>query len=190
MPLSVDGQSIRRSDSRLHPATAAHDDCAARSGIRTTAETRSSGPGKIHRCDAVGMIAKEGLPALRRRSASPRHVLCDRGLPDIDAELEQFAVYPRSAPARRSNGRARLASRDCGGTSRTNSFAPQPLPDFRAISSNSIAGYASALLVFALHTGLAHERRIFPIGVEKAYGEREYHDDHNRMHLAPLPQSN
>ena len=52
--------------------------------------------------------------------------------------------------------------------SRTNSFAPQPLPDFRAISSNSIAGYASALLVFALHTGLAHERRIFPIRVEKA----------------------
>ena len=85
---------------------------------------------------------------------------------------------------------ARLASRDRGRSSRTNSFAPQPLPDFRAISSNSIAGYASALLVFALHTGLAHERRIFSIGVEKAHGEREYHDDHNRMHLAPLPQSN
>src|SRR5262245_65871543 len=46
------------------------------------------------------MIAKEGLPALRRRHPSPRHVLCDRGLSDVDAELEQFAVYPRSAPKR------------------------------------------------------------------------------------------
>jgi hypothetical protein len=55
---------------------------------------------QIHRCDAVGMIAKEGPPALRRRHPPPRHVLCDRGLSDIDAELEQFAVYPRSAPKR------------------------------------------------------------------------------------------
>src|ERR1700687_3235135 len=46
------------------------------------------------------MIAKEGLPALRRRPPSPRHVLCDRGLSDIDAELEQLAVYPRCAPKR------------------------------------------------------------------------------------------
>ena len=53
---------------------------------------------QIHRCDAVGMIAKEGLPALRRWSPSPRHVFRNRGLSDIDAELEQFAVYPRSAP--------------------------------------------------------------------------------------------
>ena len=55
---------------------------------------------QIHRCDTVGMIAKEGLPALRRRPPSPRHVLCDRGLSDIDTELEQFAVYSRSAPKR------------------------------------------------------------------------------------------
>jgi hypothetical protein len=49
---------------------------------------------------AVGMIAKEGLPALRRRPPSCRHVLCDRGLSDIDAKLEQLAVYPRCAPRR------------------------------------------------------------------------------------------
>jgi len=55
---------------------------------------------QIHRGNAVGMIAKEGLPALRRRPPSPRHVLCDRGLSDIDAELEQFAVYPRCTPKR------------------------------------------------------------------------------------------
>ena len=55
---------------------------------------------QIHRCDAIGMIAKEGLPALRRRHPPPRHVFCDRGLSNIDAELEQFAVYSRSAPKR------------------------------------------------------------------------------------------
>ena len=53
---------------------------------------------QIHRCDAVGMIAKERLPALRWRP--PRHVLCNRGLSHIDAELEQLIVYPRSAPKR------------------------------------------------------------------------------------------
>ena len=54
---------------------------------------------QIHRCDAVGMIAKEGLPALRRRHSPPHHVLCDRGS-DVNSELEQFAVYPRGAPKR------------------------------------------------------------------------------------------
>src|SRR5262245_55460382 len=53
---------------------------------------------QIHRCDAVGVIAQEGLPALRRRSPPPRHVLCNRSLSDIDAELEQFPVYPGRTP--------------------------------------------------------------------------------------------
>src|SRR5262245_25200286 len=55
---------------------------------------------QIHRCDAVGMIVKKGLPALRRRRPSLRHVFCDGGLPDIDAKLEQFAVDPGCAPKR------------------------------------------------------------------------------------------
>src|SRR5262249_6336975 len=55
---------------------------------------------QIHRCDAVGVIAQEGLPTLRRRSLSPRHILCNRGLSDIDAELEQFPVYPGRTPKR------------------------------------------------------------------------------------------
>src|SRR5262245_43639530 len=46
------------------------------------------------------MITDEGLPTLRRRSPSPRHVFCNRGLSDIDAKLEQFTVYPGSAPKR------------------------------------------------------------------------------------------
>src|SRR5215471_15236243 len=46
------------------------------------------------------MIAQEGLPPLRRRSSPPRHVLRNRSLSDIDAELEQFAVYPGRTPER------------------------------------------------------------------------------------------
>jgi hypothetical protein len=34
------------------------------------------------------MIAKEGLPAVRQWPPSLRHVLCDRALPDINADLE------------------------------------------------------------------------------------------------------
>ena len=55
---------------------------------------------QIHRCDTVGMIAQEGLPALRRRLPSPGHVLRNCSLSDIDAELEQLAVYPRRSPKR------------------------------------------------------------------------------------------
>jgi hypothetical protein len=46
---------------------------------------------QVYRRDAVGMIAKEGLPALRLRPPSLCHVFCNRGLGDIDPELEQFA---------------------------------------------------------------------------------------------------
>ena len=53
---------------------------------------------QIHRCDAISVIAQEGLPTLRRRSPSSRHVLCDRGLSDIDAKLEQFPVHPGRTP--------------------------------------------------------------------------------------------
>src|SRR5215204_6822232 len=37
----------------------------------------------IHRCNGICVIAKEGLPALRRRRSPPRHVFGDAGLPDI-----------------------------------------------------------------------------------------------------------
>jgi hypothetical protein len=55
---------------------------------------------QIHRRNAVGMIAQKGLPALRRRLPSPRHVFCHGGLPDIDAKLEKFAVDARCSPKR------------------------------------------------------------------------------------------
>jgi hypothetical protein len=53
---------------------------------------------QIHRCDAVGMIAKEGLPALRGRHPPLCHIFCDRDLSNVDADLEQFAVDPRERP--------------------------------------------------------------------------------------------
>src|SRR6266851_6121301 len=55
---------------------------------------------QIHRCNAVGMVAQKGLPALRGWLPSPGHVFCHGGLPNIDAKLEQFAVDPRRSPKR------------------------------------------------------------------------------------------
>src|SRR5262252_626044 len=55
---------------------------------------------QIHRRNAVRVIAKKRLPSLGWRTPSPRHVLCNGGLPDIDAKLEQFAVDPRCSPKR------------------------------------------------------------------------------------------
>jgi hypothetical protein len=52
---------------------------------------------QIHRGDAVGMIAKERLPTLRRRFSSPDHVLGHAGLSDTDAELES-SPWIRGAP--------------------------------------------------------------------------------------------
>ena len=55
---------------------------------------------QAYRCNAVGMIAKERLPALWRGPPSLRHVFCNCGLADIDPELEQFAVNPWRSPQR------------------------------------------------------------------------------------------
>src|SRR5262249_32039686 len=55
---------------------------------------------KSHRRDAMPMIAQKGLPTLRWWLPSPRHVLRHGGLPDIDTELEQFAVDPSRSPKR------------------------------------------------------------------------------------------
>jgi hypothetical protein len=44
------------------------------------------------------MITQEPLPALGRRSSPARHILSDAGLPNVDAELEQFAMNARRTP--------------------------------------------------------------------------------------------
>src|SRR5215469_14278617 len=48
--------------------------------------------------NAVGVVAKEGLPALRRRPPSLGHVFRDRGLADINSQFEEFAVNPWCSP--------------------------------------------------------------------------------------------
>src|SRR5262245_38968237 len=44
------------------------------------------------------MIAQKRPPALRRRASPLCHVFGHACLPDIDAELEQFAMNPRCSP--------------------------------------------------------------------------------------------
>src|SRR3954464_1864689 len=46
------------------------------------------------------MIEEERSPALRRRAPSSGHVLGNRGLAYVDAELEEFSMDARSAPER------------------------------------------------------------------------------------------
>jgi hypothetical protein len=55
---------------------------------------------QINSGDIRRVIAKEGLPALRRRPTSSHHVLGYRRLSDVDAELEQLAMDARRTPAR------------------------------------------------------------------------------------------
>jgi hypothetical protein len=53
---------------------------------------------EINRRDPVSVVAKEGLPCLRR-SISPRyHVLRDCRLGDVEAELQKLAVDMRRTP--------------------------------------------------------------------------------------------
>src|SRR5258706_6141567 len=58
---------------------------------------------QIHRGDAVGMIAKESLPTLRRWFSPLDHILGHTRLPDFDAELEQLSMDPWRSPQRICN---------------------------------------------------------------------------------------
>jgi hypothetical protein len=55
---------------------------------------------EINRRNPLHMIAKEGLPRLQWPIASRHHVDRNRGLGDLDAELEQLAMDLGSAPQR------------------------------------------------------------------------------------------
>ena len=63
---------------------------------------------QVYRRDGISMIAKEGLPALRRWPPSLCHVFCNGRLADIDAKLEQFAMNPWRS--RQRIGNAHLAN--------------------------------------------------------------------------------
>src|SRR5262245_55553824 len=55
---------------------------------------------QINGCNLLPVIAKERLPALQRPALSRQHVDRNRGPRDIDAQFEQLAVDPGSAPQR------------------------------------------------------------------------------------------
>src|SRR5450631_3445581 len=55
---------------------------------------------QIHRRDAVSMVMKKRLPALRRWPSSLHHILGHARLADTDAEPKQLSVDPRRSPQR------------------------------------------------------------------------------------------
>jgi len=55
---------------------------------------------EISRHDLADMISQECLPGLPGRLAPTSHVFGDRGLRDVDPELQQFAMDTRRAPKR------------------------------------------------------------------------------------------
>src|SRR6266481_2918810 len=55
---------------------------------------------EVHGGNARTMVAEKGLPSLRRSTSSPRHILCDRRLRDLNPELQQLTMDPWRAPKR------------------------------------------------------------------------------------------
>jgi len=55
---------------------------------------------EVDRHHGLEVILQEGAPRLGRRLPVPGHVLADAGFPDVDTELEQFAVNAGSTPER------------------------------------------------------------------------------------------
>jgi hypothetical protein len=53
---------------------------------------------QIHRNNSVSVIAEKCPPALRRWSPLRAIYLVTTRLPDVDAELDKFAMHPRCAP--------------------------------------------------------------------------------------------
>ena len=50
--------------------------------------------------DADCFVAQKATPCRRRRSDPSHHVLCDRGLADLNAELQDLAVDAGRTPQR------------------------------------------------------------------------------------------
>jgi hypothetical protein len=53
---------------------------------------------EVGRCDLPDMIREKRAPRLRGRSSVPEHVFRHRGLTDVDAEFQEFAVNARRTP--------------------------------------------------------------------------------------------
>ena len=55
---------------------------------------------KVDRHDAVGMVAQKRAPELRWWPRVAAHILCNRRLADLQAELEKFTMNAWGAPER------------------------------------------------------------------------------------------
>src|SRR5712692_3692211 len=80
-----------------------------RSWARSTRTKQEAvGRGRDHEeigCDDLAdVIPQERAPRLRGRRLAPPHVLGDAGLPDLDAQFEQFTVDPWCPPTTDSLG--------------------------------------------------------------------------------------
>src|SRR5215469_18982763 len=53
---------------------------------------------EVDRYHTLDVILQEGPPSLRRRLAVSRHIFANAGFANLDAQLEQFSVNPRSTP--------------------------------------------------------------------------------------------
>ena len=80
--------------------------CTTRAGghesgppTRTTVGTWLLAPRRNRPHDLVDVIGQKRAPRLRRRR-SPRHVLCDRRLTDVDPELHELTVNAWRSPQR------------------------------------------------------------------------------------------
>jgi hypothetical protein len=62
---------------------------------------------QVHRSDAVGMISDKGVPALRGPPPASCYIFGHTRLPDVDAELEQFAMNAWGTP--QGIGKAHIA---------------------------------------------------------------------------------
>src|SRR5262245_29883004 len=58
-------------------------------------ETNGRNNEQVHGADVQCMVTQKGAPSLSRRPTSLHHVLCDAGLTDLEAELEQLAMNAR-----------------------------------------------------------------------------------------------
>src|ERR1700726_4313914 len=52
---------------------------------------------EIHGNQLGQVVVQKRAPRLRRRGPAPQHVLADAGLPDVNAQLQQFTVDARRA---------------------------------------------------------------------------------------------
>src|SRR5436190_15381546 len=79
-------------------------------------QIEANGPNneQAHGGDVRCVVTQEGAPSLGRRSASLDRVLCNAGLSDLKAELEELAMDARGAPQRIVSTHRRISARRSG----------------------------------------------------------------------------